>query len=239
MSNIDPRDPMFREEDAARTYFETQRWPDGKPSCVHCGSINVHRLEGKTHRDGLIQCNDCRLSFTVTTRSVMASTHIPLTKWALAFHKMAGSKKCISAKQMQRELNLGSYQTAWFLTTRIREVMKLPKMSQGRPGGEAKALESDETFVGGKKKKNVRRGKPQPKKHALMEPGRWHSGPCDWRALRPQMPIAERLSQSHRGRASSLDGRRAPPRRASWVLVCPCGRSSSCRQRTSRGSQGL
>lgn len=94
---VDPRDKMFHDEDAARDYFESQRWPDGKPFCVHCGSDNVHRLEGKSHRPGLIQCNACLGAFTVTTKSVMESSHLPLTKWAKAFHKMAASKKGTSA----------------------------------------------------------------------------------------------------------------------------------------------
>jgi transposase-like protein len=159
---------MFHDEDAARAYFEAQRWPDGKAHCVHCGSTNVHRLEGKSHRPGLFQCNEpeCLGAFTVTTKSVMESSHIPLAKWALGFHKMAASKKGISAKQMQRELGLGSYRTAWFMTMRIREAMSLPKMSPGRIGGEGKTIESDETFIGGKKK-NVHKGKPEPKKHAV------------------------------------------------------------------------
>jgi transposase-like protein len=155
---------MFHDEDAARGYFEAQRWPHG-PSCPHCGSDNVHRLEGQSHRAGLIQCNDCLGAFTVTTKTVMASSHIPLTKWALAFHKMAASKKGISAKQMQRELALGSYRTAWFMCHRIREAMGLSK-DVGPIGGKGKTVESDETFVGGKKK-NVHRGKPEPKKHAV------------------------------------------------------------------------
>ena len=106
--SVDPRHPMFHDEDAARAYFEEQRWPDGKLICPHCESHNVHRLEGKSHRPGLIQCNDCLQAFTVTVKSVMESSHLPLTKWALAFHKMAASKKGISALQMQRELNLGA-----------------------------------------------------------------------------------------------------------------------------------
>ena len=83
--NIDPRNPMFHDKDKAREYFEAQRWPDGKPFCCHCGSFNVHRLEGKSHRAGLLQCNDCLGAFTVTTKSVMERSHVPLSKWALAF----------------------------------------------------------------------------------------------------------------------------------------------------------
>ncbi len=101
--SVDPRDPMFHDEEKAREYFEAQRWPDG-PMCPHCGSDHVHRLEGDAHRAGLLQCNDCLGQFSVTLNSVMESSHIPLTKWALGFHKMAASKKGISAKQLQREL---------------------------------------------------------------------------------------------------------------------------------------
>lgn len=162
---VDPTDKMFHDEDAARAYFEAQRWPDGKPFCPHCGSANVHRLEGTSQRAGLIQCNGCLGSFTVMTKTVMESSHLPLTKWALAFHKMAASKKGISAKQLQRELNLGSYRTAWFMAHRIREAMGLTDEA-GPIGGEGKTVESDETFVGGKKK-NVHKGKPEPKKHAV------------------------------------------------------------------------
>jgi len=164
--SVDPRDPIFHDEHAAREHLEAQRWPDG-PVCPHCGEIeNVHRLEGKSHRAGLIQCNSCLQTFTVTVGSVMERSHLPLTTWVLAFHKMAASKKGISAKQMQRELGLGSYRTAWFMCHRIREAMSLPKPPPGRIGGKGKVVESDETFVGGKKK-NVHRGKLEPKKHAV------------------------------------------------------------------------
>ena len=89
---------------------------------------------------------------------------------------------------MQRELNLGSYRTAWFVCMRVREAMKLPKMAKGRLGGEGKALESDETFVGGKKK-NVHKGKPEPKKHAVhalvrMHQRHEHLPSPSWRQLR-------------------------------------------------------
>lgn len=161
----DPRNPMFHDEDRARAYFEEQRWPDG-PVCPRCGEDKyVHRLEGKSHRDGLMQCNSCREPFSVTVGTVMERSHIPLTKWALGFHKMAASKKGISAKQMQRELDLKSYRTAWFMNHRIREAMRID--AKGNPiGGEGKVVESDETFVGGKAK-NAHKNKPIPKKHAV------------------------------------------------------------------------
>ena len=161
-----PSDPIFHDEDAAREHLEAQRWPDNKPVCPHCGETErVHRLHGKSHRKGLIQCNSCLLTFTVTVGTVMESSHVPLTKWVLGFHKMAASKKGISAKQLQRELGLGSYRTAWFMAHRIREAMRFDEPDP--IGGEGKIVESDETYVGGKGS-TAHKSKPIPKKHAVI-----------------------------------------------------------------------
>lgn len=142
--------PMFNDETAAREYFEAQRWADGV-SCPHCGNIDpdtIHKLEGKSHRPGLYQCNSCREHFTVTVGTVMERSHVPLTKWALAFHLMAASKKGVSAHQLMRMLGLGSYRTAWFMAHRIREAMKEDVKSSGPLGGEGKTVEADEMYIG-------------------------------------------------------------------------------------------
>ena len=112
---VDLTDPIFHNEDAARQHFEAIRWPDGKPTCPHCGVVEQATLvKGKSHRSGMYQCNACREPFTVTVGSVMEASHLPLTKWALAFHLMASSKKGVSAHQLMRQLGLGSYRTAGF-----------------------------------------------------------------------------------------------------------------------------
>jgi transposase-like protein len=170
--DINFTNPLFSDEDKARDWFEGQRWPDGA-SCPFCGGLDdVKPLDSKAHGPGWYHCNACRKLFTVRVGSVMERSHIPLTKWALVFHLMAASKKGVSAKQVQRMCGFKSYKSAWFMCHRIREAMK-PDAKAGPLGGPGKVLESDETFVGGKKK-NVHKGKPEPKKHAvhaLVEPG--------------------------------------------------------------------
>ena len=106
-------------EEQAREYMESLRWPNG-PVCPHCQSQDVTRLNGKAHRPGTIQCNACREQFTVTVGTVMESSKIALHKWVLAFHLLCSSKKGFSACQLQRELGLGSYRTAWFMLHRVR-----------------------------------------------------------------------------------------------------------------------
>jgi transposase-like protein len=164
MTTINLTNPIFHDEDKAREYLETQRWPDGV-ACPFCGGLDaVSPLKSEAHGPGWYHCNDCRKLFTVRVGGVMERSHIALTKWALAFHLMAASKKGVSAKQMERMLDV-TYKTAWFMCHRIREAMKRDATT-GPLGGEGKTLASDETFVGGKKK-NVHKGRPEPKKHAV------------------------------------------------------------------------
>jgi transposase-like protein len=140
-------DPIFHDEEKARAHFEAIRWPDGKPVCPHCGVIGQTTLvNGKSHRPGMYQCNACREPFTAMIGTVMESSHVPMTKWALAFHLMASSKKGVSAHQLMRTLGLGSYRTAWFMAHRVREAMDI---RDPEPlGGKDKTVEADETFIG-------------------------------------------------------------------------------------------
>lgn len=154
---------IYNDDAAAREHIEALLWPAG-PFCPHCGSFNATKLEGKAHRPGLFQCNDCRDQYSVTVGTVMERSKIRLCKWVLASHLMAASKKGISSKQMQRMLGL-TYKSAWFVTMRLRE-MADDSATAGPIGGHGKIVESDESFVGGKKK-NVHKGKPEPKKHAV------------------------------------------------------------------------
>src|SRR4051794_22621631 len=119
--SIDLTNPIFHDVEKAREWLEASRWPDG-PSCPHCGSVGVIRLQGKAHRPGLFHCKDCRGQFTVLTGSVMERSHIPLPKWVAGFHLMASSKKGISAHQLHRTLGI-AYNSAWFMAHRIREAM--------------------------------------------------------------------------------------------------------------------
>ncbi len=162
---VDLTNPIFHNEDAARAHLESVRWPEG-PVCPHCGSKRVTRMVGKSHRPGLIHCNDCEKPFTVTVDTVMERSKIPLAKWVLGFHLMAASKKGVSSHQLHRMLGI-TYKSAWFLSMRIREAMGLDAETAGPIGGGNKVVESDETYVGGKKK-NVHNGKPEPKKHAVV-----------------------------------------------------------------------
>jgi transposase-like protein len=141
----------FSDEDKAREFLEKLRWPDG-PICPHCGEVdNAYRLEPKkskkdTHvRKGVWKCGGCREQFSVTVGTIFADSHIPLSKWLLAFHLLCASKKGISAHQLHRMLKL-TYRSAWFMAHRIRYAMSQEPLSSKLSG----IIEIDETYVGGK-----------------------------------------------------------------------------------------
>jgi transposase-like protein len=136
--------PHFKDPEAARTYLEALRWVKERV-CPHCGTVN-HSFA--TKKPGVYRCGskECRKDFSVTTKSVMESSHIKLNVWLQAFFLMASSKKGISSHQLHRALGI-TYKSAWFLTHRIREAMRsgglMPPMgSNGNP------VEADETFIG-------------------------------------------------------------------------------------------
>jgi len=153
-------------EEEAREYLERIVWPDGTV-CPHCNCMDriypIKPNEEKKIRPGLYQCNNCNNQFTVTTKTVMHGSHLTLKQWIVAFHLMCSSKKGISASQLQRNLGLGSYTTAWYLSHRIREAMKefpLKGMLKG-------TVEVDETYIGGKSKEG-KRGRGSERKTAVL-----------------------------------------------------------------------
>src|ERR1700733_8039612 len=139
----------FSNEDAAREYVEKLRWPDG-PVCPHCGVVNnAYRLTPKpskkdTHvRAGVWKCGGCREQFTVTVGTIFEDSHIPLSKWLLAYHLLCASKKGMSAHQLHRMLKV-TYRSAWFMAHRIRYTMTQEPLSSKLTG----IIEVDETYVG-------------------------------------------------------------------------------------------
>ena len=160
--------PHFHDEAKAFEYLESIVWADGVV-CPHCGTVGgrVYDLSGvrskpsKKHpkgkvRHGLKKCGECRKQFTVKVGTVFEHARIPLTKMLQAVHLIVSSKKGISAHQLHRVLEI-SYKSAWFLALRIREAIRSGDLARpfGTNGG---AVEVDETYIGHKKGKEMKRG---------------------------------------------------------------------------------
>ena len=163
----------FHDENAAFAKRQSLIWPQG-PVCPHCGGKErIYTLKGvrskpsKVHpkgveRPGLKKCGHCRKQFTVRVGTVFESSHIPLHKWFQAVHLMCSSKKVISSHQLHRVLEI-KYQSAWFMSHRIREAMRTGGLAP--MGGGGGIVEINETFIG---KKNKVTGGGIHHKHAVL-----------------------------------------------------------------------
>ena len=153
----------FGTDEQCFAYVEQMRWPDGIVRCPTCGDNKVSKVvrkaDSKNRRLWFYTClnRDCLQQFSPTSGTLFADTHLALIVWFHAIALMLNAKKGISAKQLQRDLGIGGYKTAWYLNHRIREAMR--ENDGNLLGG---TVEIDETYVGGKQKgKGVYYGKKQ------------------------------------------------------------------------------
>ena len=112
----------FGDEDACAEYLAAVRWPDGFV-CPGCGGRKAWRLDSKPWT---YECVGCGRQTSVTAGTIMHHSKLPLTTWFWAAFVMATQPNGISALQLQRELSLGSYKTAWLLCTKLRHAMAAP-----------------------------------------------------------------------------------------------------------------
>jgi transposase-like protein len=109
----------FPNEEAARIYFENQRW-GARPICGHCGSIAV--TECRDHKPMAYRCKGCRSHFSVRTGTVLAESRLPLQKWLLAIFMMTSARNAIPSTQMAHELGI-TQKSAWLLAQRIHQTV--------------------------------------------------------------------------------------------------------------------
>jgi transposase-like protein len=131
----------FPDEAACGAFLRRLRWPKGF-ICPRCQSRESWTL--RTRR--LEQCRGCRYQASLTAGTVLHRTKLPLRVWFWAIFFVGRHKNGISALQLQKDLGLGSYKTAWTLLHKLRSAL-----------GEAAAdrlvglVEADETYVGARR----------------------------------------------------------------------------------------
>jgi transposase-like protein len=135
---------QFPDEEACRRFFESVIWPAGR-ACPHCGNTKSWALKSASTRDGLYQCGGCHLQFTVTTKTPLHSTKLPLWTWLLAMYLMASSSKGLSSVVLARLVGT-TQKTAWKMGHAVRALMasvfaEVPLL-QG-------TVELDEKYLGG------------------------------------------------------------------------------------------
>jgi hypothetical protein len=112
----------FLDEAACAAWLFEARWPAGFrcPACAH--------EKGWPHggKPFTYECAACGKQTSVTAGTIMHGSKLSLTVWFWAAYLMATHSNGISALQLQKQLALGSYKSAWLLCAKLRRAMVAP-----------------------------------------------------------------------------------------------------------------
>ena len=129
----------FSDEEACRQYLAESRWQDGF-RCPACGHGDALELPARR----LWRCLACGRDTSVTAGTVLHRTRTPLTQWFWAAYLVTTHTPGLSALQLQRQLGIGRYETAWTLLHKLRRAMVRPGRDLLRD-----KVEVDEAYIGG------------------------------------------------------------------------------------------
>ena len=115
----------FPDEASCARHLAARRWPDGFvcPACGHDRGWELKR------RRASWECAACGKETSVTAGTIMHRSHLPLKTWFMAVHIVTSHSNGISALQLQAQLGLGSYKSAWLLLHKLRRAMVDPDRS--------------------------------------------------------------------------------------------------------------
>lgn len=106
----------FPTEESCKSHFRNQREREGI-ICKKCRGEKHYWLKAKW------QCSEYEFRTTLRSGTMMKHGKLPFRKWYLAMAFMRFSKKGISAKELQRQLNHNRYESIWSMMHKIREAM--------------------------------------------------------------------------------------------------------------------
>jgi predicted RNA-binding Zn-ribbon protein involved in translation (DUF1610 family) len=115
----------FPDDAACADHLARRRWPQGFV-CPACGGAKGWALKGKRFT---WECAACGKQTSITAGTIMHRSHLALKVWFTAIHIVTSHSNGISALQLQAQLGLGSYKTAWLLLQKLRRAMVDPERS--------------------------------------------------------------------------------------------------------------
>lgn len=118
-----------------------------KRTCTCGGTFSL--MKNGTQKIRTLRCSKCRTKISPTRGTIFHKSETPLTLWFHAIMVFSNVKSGISAKTIQRDLEV-TYKTAWRMLTLIRKTLK---QSEDVLHGD---VEMDTGYVGGRAKLDKR-----------------------------------------------------------------------------------
>jgi len=151
IATVDDMVEAFADEDQCRRLVEAMVWPRGRicPACGFRKSVALAgRDVGRKARPGLYQCSngECRFQFTVTTRTPLHSTKLPLRVWLTGLWLILQSDKGLSSVRLAEAIGV-SQPTAWRMGHALRLLVTREQPVAG-------TVEIDDVYVGGSPRKD-------------------------------------------------------------------------------------
>lgn len=131
---------QFGDEQQCIEHLAGLRWRDGY-LCSACGGRKAWRLKS---RPRVYQCTASAHQVSVTSGTIFHRTRTALPKWFFAAYLMGRDKRGVSAKFLERELEV-AYQTAWSILHKLRH-----GLSEDPDQPLRGYLEADESYIGGR-----------------------------------------------------------------------------------------
>jgi len=108
----------FPDEKSCILHFKEVREKQGIV-CKKCGGTKHYWLKAKNQW----QCAECEFRTGIKSGTMMQYAKLPLRTWYLAMAFMTFSKKGISARELQRQLDHKRYEPIWSMMHKIRYAM--------------------------------------------------------------------------------------------------------------------
>jgi hypothetical protein len=108
----------FPDEAACIAHLRKVREQNG----LVCRKCSSHRLSWLSTIDRW-ECMDCRAKTTIRSGTIMMHSKLAIHTWFQCIFFMSSTTKAVSAKDMQRRLDMKRYEPVWYMMQKIRKAM--------------------------------------------------------------------------------------------------------------------
>jgi hypothetical protein len=108
-------------EEKARAWVWLAKFDGKEFTCAKCSGDKFYQ---HNKNPDIRECKDCHSRVRLRANTIFQNSKIPMLTWLKAICLMTQGKRGISALEMQSELEMKSYGTAWNMMHKIREALR-------------------------------------------------------------------------------------------------------------------